>query len=283
MVGTALALMSSVCGGSADFIGGLQTRRIPLLTVLLGSQLTALLLATLMVAVTGNSPPHSSAMISAALGGAAIALALACLYRALAIGTMMITAPIASAGAVLPVVVGFADGAKPGFFPSVGIATALIGVVLASRGRPGTGGADSPGDSRSAIALALLSACAFGAFFVSVNSAATSGGAAWTVLVSRASFVALLLASTLAVRPPLSVRSSELKPLVAIGILDFAAVSLFAFASRNGLLSVISLLASFPPLVTVVLARLILNEHIRRDQVAGVALTLIGVCFIAAG
>lgn len=283
VLGMTLALSSSLCGGCADYFGGLQTRRLPLLTVLLGSQLVALLVATLIVVVSGAAPPDGRSLILAALGGAAIALALACLYRALAIGTMMLAAPIAAAGAVVPVIVGFASGERPGLLSSLGIVAALVGVILTSRGSGSAEGKRAGRNDRNAFLLALLSAAAFGAFFVFVNSSASSGTAAWTVLVTRASFVLVLVISASMMRPSFSVPLSALAPLAAIGVLDLAAVSLFAFASRHGTLSVVSVLASFPPLVTVMLARMLLKEHIRRGQAVGVGVTLLGVCLIAAG
>jgi drug/metabolite transporter (DMT)-like permease len=281
MLGMALALASSLCGGCADFVGGLQTRRMPLLTVLLGSQVTALLIAASAVIVTGRAPPSSGAVLYAALSGVAIAIALGCLYAALAVGTMAIAAPIASTGAVVPVIVGLGRGEHPGVLPIAGIAAALVGVVLATRGHPSDNDT-ARRDGRRAIVLALLAACAFGAFFLFLESAAHTDPV-WAVFVTRVSFVAAIVVTALSVRHSVNLKRSELGPLVAIGILDLAAASLFAVASRHGLLSVVSVLASFPPLVTVVLARTLIGERVRRDQAVGVALTLIGVALIATG
>jgi drug/metabolite transporter (DMT)-like permease len=251
----------------------------PLLTVLLVSQVTVLLIAACAVIVSGRAPPSSGAVVYAALSGVAIAIALGCLYAALAVGTMAIAAPIASTGAVVPVIVGLARGEHPGVLPIAGRAAALAGVVLATRGHPSD---DARRDGRRAIVLALLAACAFGAFFLFLESAAHADPV-WAVFVTRVSFVAAIVVTALSVRHSVNLKRSELGPLVAIGILDLAAASLFAVASRHGLLSVVSVLASFPPLVTVVLARMLIGERVRRDQAVGVALTLIGVALIATG
>lgn len=281
MLGMALALASSLCGGCADFVGGIQTRRMPLLTVLLVSQVTALLIAACAVIVSGRAPPSGDAVTYAALSGVAIAIALGCLYAALAVGTMAIAAPIASTGAVVPVIVGLARGEHPGVLPIAGIAAALVGVVLATRGHP-SDETTARRDRRRAIVLALLAACAFGAFFLFLESAADADPV-WAVFVTRVSFVAAIVVTALSVRHPVTLKRTELGPLAAIGVLDLAAASLFAVASRHGLLSVVSVLASFPPLVTVVLARMLIGERVRRDQAVGVALTLIGVALIAGG
>ena len=78
MLGMALSLASSLCGGGADFIGGLQTRRMPLLTVLLVSQVTALLVAACAVIVSGHAPPSSGAVV----------------YAAVLVGTYLVATPL---------------------------------------------------------------------------------------------------------------------------------------------------------------------------------------------
>jgi drug/metabolite transporter (DMT)-like permease len=47
--------------------------------------------------------------------------------------------------------------------------------------------------------------------------------------------------------------------------------------------SVTSVLASLYPIVTVILARIVLRERVARSQEAGVVLTLAGVALISAG
>ena len=54
-------------------------------------------------------------------------------------------------------------------------------------------------------------------------------------------------------------------------------------ATEQGLLSVVSVVGSLYPAVTVVLARLVLAERVARSQELGVVLTLAGVVAISAG
>ena len=58
---------------------------------------------------------------------------------------------------------------------------------------------------------------------------------------------------------------------------------LFILATGRGLLSVVGVLGSLYPAVTVVLARLVLDERLSRTQGAGVLVTLVGVIALAAG
>ena len=78
-------------------------------------------------------------------------------------------------------------------------------------------------------------------------------------------------------------RADQVPLLALIGIGDMLGNLLFAAASTSGLVSITSVLASLYPIVTVVLARLVLKERVARSQEAGIALTLAGVALISAG
>jgi drug/metabolite transporter (DMT)-like permease len=84
-------------------------------------------------------------------------------------------------------------------------------------------------------------------------------------------------------REPLGTGRRDLALLLAIGVGDVAANAAFAVASRSGLLSVVAVLSSLYPVVTVLLARQLLQERLRRVQVVGVGGTLVGVALLAAG
>jgi drug/metabolite transporter (DMT)-like permease len=72
--------------------------------------------------------------------------------------------------------------------------------------------------------------------------------------------------------------------LVTIGLADTGGNVFFAAASQeHGLVSVVSVLASLYPIVTVLLARLTLGERVQRTQEAGIVVTLAGVAMISAG
>jgi len=76
---------------------------------------------------------------------------------------------------------------------------------------------------------------------------------------------------------------ATLVPVAAIGIFDLLANFLFVVAAGRGLLSVVGVLGSLYPAVTVVLARFVLHERLTRSQGAGVVITLTGVVALAAG
>ena len=280
MLAVALAFTSSLCWGLADFLGGLQARRRPLVTVLLIAQVAAVALGIAFVLGSGDPFPDLGPAALATGAGVAGCAALAAFYRGLAIGTMSIVAPVSATGAAVPVLVGLAEGERPGALQVAGIAIAMLGIVLAAR-EPG--GAEPSRAVRTSLLLAGLAALGFGSFFVLIDRAVEDGGAPWSLLLVRVGEVALLGALALATRPRMPSSLRDATPLLLIGVLDFSATAFFALATEQGLLSVVSVVGSLYPAVTVVLARVVLAERVARSQELGVVLTLAGVVAISAG
>lgn len=281
MLAVALGLGSSLCWGLADFFGGVQSRQRSLLAVLLVSQVIALvLLGVFALAFAGGELPNATAVGWAALAGTVGCFALAAFYRGLAIGTMSIVAPLSATGAAVPVLVGVAEGERPGAVQVAGMVLALIGILLASRE---TSGETKSRASRASVGLALVAALGFGTFFVGVARASDTADVTWVILISRSCSLVLIAAAALATRPELPRAASALWPLAAVGVLDLGANGLYAVATTEGLLSIVAVLGSLYPAVTVVLAHLVLAERLTRTQGAGVLATLFGVVAISAG
>ena len=281
MLGIALALGSSLCWGVSDFIGGLQSRRLALLRVMLVTQAFGLVLIGLLLAIRGTPAPALHRLVPAFGGGVAGLIALTAFYRGLAIGTMSIVAPISATGVAVPVIVGVLDGERPAALQVIGIVAAGVGVVLASREAGGVGSVPRP-QARASVGLALVAALGFGLFFVGLRSGARAD-AWWAAFSARGA--STLLLCLIAIGAPSARRGGlrELAPLSVVGVLDVGANLLFALASRHGLLSVTAVLSSLYPLATVLLARAILGERVRRVQELGIVTALAGVLLIAAG
>lgn len=280
MLAVALGLSSSLCWGLADFLGGLQTRRLNALFVVAASQAAGLVAVALAVALLAGSPPPLGQLWPAAAAGVAGAAALGAFYRGLAIGTMSIVAPIAASGVVLPVLVGVASGERPSALQLGGIALAVGGVVLASR--ESHEDAERQAAARRSLVLALWAAVGFGLFFVGLGASADDDPL-WASLFARLGSLALLGPVCLALRKRLHPVPGALPALALVGVLDVGANVLFAFASTLGLLSVVAVLGALYPIVTVVLARTLLRERVRRLQQVGVACALGGVVLLAGG
>ncbi|MET0686690.1 MAG: DMT family transporter [Solirubrobacteraceae bacterium] len=282
MVAALLAIASSISWGLSDFLGGVQSRRNALLAVLVLSQGLAFVLLVGAVLVGAPTEHDATATLLAAGSGTFGMLALAAFYHALTIGTMSIVAPISATGTAIPVFVGLLSGEEPSAVQIAGIALAGLGVVLAARAAPS---ADAAGDrdNRKAILLALFAAVGFGTFFAAMDRAEESADVAWVLLSARTADVSVLLVACAVLRPPLPRDAGSLLAIAAIGVLDLLANLLFVLATSRGLLSVVGVLGSLYPVITVLLARIVLHERLSRAQARGVLITLMGVVALAAG
>lgn len=276
----ALAFASSVSWGVADFIGGLKSRALPVLNVLLISQATGLVLIAVLVAIRGEGEPGGDFAVFAALSAVAGITGLAAFYRALAIGNMGVVAPISACAGVVPVVVGIATGDRPSAIQATGLALALVGVVLASREEV-VGEAERRGTARG-TGLALISALGFGAFFLAMDRA-SDGDVPWAMLVNRITGVTILVLAVIALRPAFRAGRRDLPVLIGIGTLDVGANAMFGVAATKDLVSVVSVLGSLYPLTTIGLAAVVLHERPHRLAQVGVAIALLGVVLLAAG
>jgi drug/metabolite transporter (DMT)-like permease len=241
------------------------------------------------------------------LGGLASVVAISCFYKALAIGSMSIVAPISASNALIPFLVGLATGERPSAAQLAGVALAAAGVLLVAseRARAGDtiGVAALPNEpavepmavmaagtaahvprrnQRRAIVLALTAAVAMGLVLVGYDATARYD-ALWAMLGGRISSVAVFAVVFLVLRPHLEMRRSALPFIVAVGLLDTGANGLFALATTQGYLSLVSVLGAVYPVVTVLLAYGLLRERIAPHQMVGAVGTLAGIALIAAG
>lgn len=276
MVAVVLALLSSVVWGSADFLGGLASRRRPAVAVVAGSQACGLLAIGVVALATGAWQGPNGWVPWAVLSGIAGTSGLVCFYAALGSGTMGVVSPIAALGAVVPVAIGVVQGERPGVVTTVGLVVALAGAVLAS-GPELRGGAGA-----RPVLLAALAGVGFGLALVLIERGARYD-AVMTLTGMRATSVLAFLAAAVVVRAVGGLTPRDLPVLAVVGVGDVGANLLFALASQRGFLSITALLGSLYPVVTVLLARFVLHERLLRVQVVGVVGALAGVALVALG
>ena len=272
-----LALSSAVVYGAADFLGGLASRRTSVFGVVALSQIVGL--AALLVLLPWLGGPVDAADLGwGAAAGLAGAAGLVVFFRTLAGGVMSVVAPVtAVTAAAVPVLVGLAGGDEIGTWAGIGIALALVAVVLVSAE---SGLSALRGARPAALAPALLAGSMFGLFFVLLDR--TSADAGLTPLVTaRLASVTLVVLIALAGRQSLRVTRSAL-PLVAVsGVGDMAANALFLLATQaDGQLAITGVLASLYPVSTVVLAQVVLRERLVGAQVAGLLAAAAAVVLI---
>lgn len=277
MIAIALALGASLSWGLGDFLGGLKSRTLHVLTVLVLSQVAGMAAALTWVALSSEGAPGWSSTLLGVGAGASGCLGIAALYRGMAIGAMGIVAPISAVAAVIPFAVGIGSGERPGALQVAGIVVALAGVAVASREPAHLGGGRADG-----IGLALLAALGFGLYFVFADRAAEES-VPYAVATARGASLLLALAAALVVGVSLRPGRATLPALAAVGLCDVGANMLFSLATTRGYLSVVSVLAALYPVVTVGLAALVLHERVAPTQRLGVVGALAGAAMITAG
>jgi drug/metabolite transporter (DMT)-like permease len=261
----------------ADFSGGSLTKRLPTFAVTVVSQAAGFVALLLAIGVRGEVTGRSLALGAVAgLGGGA---GLAAFYRALSIGTMSVVSPLAACGAVVPFAIALAAGDRPSVLALAGAVAALGGAVLASVEERR---ASSPERGR-AVALAVFAAVALGVFVYFLGLGSREGDVLSTLVGARVGSLAALLVLAGAMRAPLRLAPASVPAVAAVGLADVSANALFAVASSRGLLSLVAVLGSLYPVVTVLLAHALLGERLTRAQQAGVVVALAGVAAIAGG
>jgi drug/metabolite transporter (DMT)-like permease len=297
MVAISFALGSSMLWGLADYFAGLRSRSYPVPVVLAAMYVTSLVTMALFVWARGEGPPTGSSLVAAFGAGAVGITSLAMFYRALAIGTMSIVAPITAAGVCVPVLVGMAGGDQPSAVRCAGMALAIIGIVLASRSQSGreaprAGGRGptsrrgrvvvaDPSRRRLSILLAVIAGIGFGSHLV-LSQIAASGDVEWTLLLGRVCAVPLIgvFAWTALQRGGRRPSGRAVLALGALGLVDLAANACYNYATTIGELSSVGVAGSLYPVMTVGLAALLLGERV---PWVGVGMAMLGLVMIGAG
>ncbi|WP_405532322.1 DMT family transporter [Streptomyces avidinii] len=283
------ALATAVLWGLADFGGGLLTRRIPALTVVVVSQIVAVVVLGAVVLGTGawrEAGPQLWFAVGAGLVGP---VAMLSFYKALALGPMGVVSPLGSLGVVVPVTAGLMLGERPGLGQFAGIAVAVVGIVLA--GGPELRGAPV---QRQAVILTLVAAFGFGAVMALIAEASTTvTGLLLALFVQRVTNVtvggAALWAQTRRGIPALPAGTGPrvlwglLPALAFVGLADVAANGTYSIAAQNGPVTMAAVLSSLYPVITALAAFAVLKERLRTVQAAGAGLALAGTVLLAAG
>lgn len=280
----ALGLTAGLAYGVMDFCAGLASRRTSSLSVVALLHVAVLIAFTVTVLLIDETPAGTP-LVWGAAGGVAIGVGNIAYFRGLAAARMGIVSAItAICAALVPLFGGFVLGERPRAVAWIGIFAILVAIVLltatggVSSGRPGQAG------QGSGIAEAGIAGLGFGWGFIALSRAAEQSGAvAWPLLAAAATGV-------LVVVPAALLRSAMWRPALAQWFPISAAALLYAGGSwafmigtYRGWLSIVSVLVALSPVATVLLARVLLGEHLSPAQLSGVAAALAGITFVAMG
>jgi uncharacterized membrane protein len=270
-----LSLLASVGWGLSDFGGGLTSRHAPVLGVLGGSQAASLLVAVPLLLLIREPAMRAQDLGISALGGILGSTGLVFLYRGLSTGRMGVVAPVAAVlTATIPVVFGFITEGVPSILALVGIGVAVLSVVLVSR--PAADAEAGPSGLRYALAAGTL----FGLFTV-VISGLDDAFIVSPLIVIRVASIALIGTWIFLRRPEWRVPRPLWPALLLIGVGDMTATALYLTSIAVGPLAIAAILSSLYPVVTTILAAVVLRERVTPAHAAGILAAGVAVALIA--
>lgn len=268
-MGAALALLSSLTWGVADFMGGIASRKRSVLQVLVIAYPVGAVVLTGVAIFVVPGELSSETFTIGAIAGAIGATAIGCLYVALKRGPMGIVSPITAVmSAAIPVFFGLLNGERLNLLAVIGIITAATAVILVSQ-EVNT----HQKIAFSTIAISLTSGSLIGTYLTLIGTSSDDSGI-WTATIARWFSSILVLGAVLATVRNFESSSYPWLLVIISGVLDAAANGIFQIATQNGMLAIVAVLGSLYPATTALLARFILHERLHKIQITGVVLAL---------
>ena len=278
MLALSFAFLACLSWGASSFMAGIKSKVIPVLTLLIYTIIASLIMFFFLLGFRAEPFPKDPAVLYAVLGGAGALLGLFCFYRGLSQGAISIVVPVSGMCALLPVAVGLIRGEVLHPFQGLGIVVAIGGGVLVSWEKPAAGQANQ---LAKGFIPALGAALGFGIFYVLMDFAG-SVDPLWAAAVSRLTCFVLILPAVVLKRPPLKMKPTHLPAVCAIGMLEGLAAFFYTTATTKGMLSLVSVISSLYPGISILLAAIILKERLHKHQFAAVVLIVFGISLIRA-
>ncbi|MGB3356773.1 MAG: DMT family transporter [Mycobacterium sp.] len=281
MTGIITALIAALGYGVSDFVGGIASRRVAALRVVLVSYPVALVML-IVIAVPFGGQVGTAAIVWGLLSGVAQAFGVWWFYAALGSGPISVVSPLtAILVAGIPVGVGLALGERPGPIALVGVVLALAAVVLVSR----EASDEDVTAHKFTVKVAWLtvgSGVAFGMNFVILDQVPVEAEL-WPLVFGRIAATAIVLLAAAVTANLVLERGIPLRLAVFAGVLDTVANVATLLALQSSMLSLAGVLIALYPAATVLLAIMVLRERVTRWQATGMVLALASVGMIAAG
>lgn len=274
------AVLSSIAYGSADFLGGVASRKHSAMEVVVTSQMVGSVFVASLLTVFGPERYTVADFLWGAAAGLVGGVGLIFFYRGLATGRMAVAAPLSAATtAFVPLVYGLIIGERPSAGAWVGVVLAILSILLVTYERTPHVGEDKP---HTGALDGLIAGIGFGGFFIFISQTDPTSGV-WPLVGARTASILFVFA--LAAGLGRRVRPTKvIDPTVAAsGFLDITANALYLAAVRVGLVSLASVVTSLYPAATILLARVVLKEELTVVRITGVAMALAGIGLIATG
>jgi drug/metabolite transporter (DMT)-like permease len=301
----ACSVVAVLLWGAADFSGGLGSRRMNAFVLAAFSHFCACILMFAIAAASQTPLPSRASMVWAIVAGSVGGFSLAIFYGALASGQMGLVAPVAAlVGAAIPTLADIAMEGTPSRWTIAGFFLAIVAIWLITRSEDSSGdesgsgesaggesaGGESAGerlvigessDRPKGVGMAALAGVGFSVFYLCIHQA--TGSPAWVAAISRVGSFAATSVAVVVTRVPLSLRGTGAWLGAFAGCLDIIATAFFIFASQHGRLDQAVVITSLYPATTVVLARIVLKEHLSGWRFVGLLAALAAVPLISVG
>ncbi len=272
--GIPAGILSAFSFGAGDFAGAVAARRGGALAVVAGAHGTGLVALLVAAAIVQPPLPDMGSTVLALAAGIAGAVGLAALYRGMSLGSMGLVTALAGAGSLaIPLAAGAAFGAVIGPLQLAGIGCAAAAAVAGS-------GASRNEVGRHALMLAAVAALGFGAWYVLIDLAARGGDPLWALVFSRAASSGLTAVAAIG---RVDRSRFPLRLVIVAGLFDVGGNAFYVVARESLPVGLAAALVGMYPIVTMLLARVVLGERLPRLGQLGVALALIGVVLISVG
>ena len=269
-----MAFTSALVWGSADFTGGMATRKRDQYQVVILSALSGLALLVIAALIFGETFPSLKGVFWATLAGITGAVGIATLYKALSIGESAVVAPTSAViGAGLPVAFGFLIEGLPDPLRLVGFGLAFAGIWIVSQTT-----SEKTGDHRRGFFLAVIAGLGFAGFMIFM-SRVESAKVFTPLIVSRSMVVVTALLMLKINKTGFPAVHGNWICLLA-GVLDAGGNIFFMLAKHFTRLDTAVVLSSLYPAATVILTGLVLKERISLKQWIGVIVCLAAIILI---
>lgn len=270
-------LMSATSWGVGDFSGGIATKRNPVFNVIIISQAVGLSLLIVLAFLYSEPFPSFNDIIWGGLAGIFGAIGLMALYRGLALQNMGVIAPVSAVVTVIiPMAVGMVLEGFPTILQLLGFGIALIAVWLVSSAN------DQGKIQLKTLKLPIIAGLGFGCFFVFIDQI-SEGSVFWPLAAARIASITTLIMLMILLRQIEMPQTSQLPIIALAGIFDVGGNAFFVLAAQMGRLDLAAVLGALYPVITVILARIILKERLTYQQWSGISAALVSVFLITSG
>ena len=274
MLTIVFGLAAAIGWGAPDAVLAQAVRRVGAFAVVFGSILLGTLLAAPLALFLDRPDWTERALLLAPLVGILTVVGFQAGFMSFREGAVSVVAPIIACEGGVAAVFSLVGGEQVDRLVLLGLPLAVVGVVLVSRGE---GASSSAG-----VVPAIVAAVVWGGVLALSAPIARDLGAGWAFLLVRGSAVVVCLPIALVLGSG-RIALREWWRIAIWGVCDALAYFAFVIAADRGPASVAGVLAAQFGTVGAIVAVAFFGEHLRRRQIAGIAIVGLAVGAMAVG